>query len=152
MKLTELQQQWIGALKSGEYTQTTGVLQNSEGYCCLGVACRVADKSYDVQLAVYNSNFYYNILFGSDLDNQPKVQELLGLKHSFGRTTVLYEKLLEDAIPESIRTKVKIVLNDSDLPQMVCLADLNDCFELTFFEIAYVLETYPQWFFNEETV
>lgn len=30
---------WINALRSGEFSQTTGRLQTSEGHCCLGVAC-----------------------------------------------------------------------------------------------------------------
>jgi hypothetical protein len=32
---------WIQALRSGEYKQTTGQLNNNEGFCCLGVACKV---------------------------------------------------------------------------------------------------------------
>lgn len=31
--------QWIAALDSGEYRQGCGELQNSSGYCCLGVGC-----------------------------------------------------------------------------------------------------------------
>lgn len=30
---------WVNALRSGKYTQTTGWLHNSYGYCCLGVLC-----------------------------------------------------------------------------------------------------------------
>ncbi len=33
--------QWIQALRSGKFEQTDGSLQNSEGYCCLGVACKL---------------------------------------------------------------------------------------------------------------
>jgi hypothetical protein len=32
---------WMEALESGTYQQSGGMLQNSEGYCCLGVACKV---------------------------------------------------------------------------------------------------------------
>jgi hypothetical protein len=32
---------WIAALRSGKYSQTRGRLQNENGYCCLGVACKV---------------------------------------------------------------------------------------------------------------
>ncbi len=32
---------WIKALRSGEYKQTTGVLNDSTGFCCLGVGCKV---------------------------------------------------------------------------------------------------------------
>lgn len=30
---------WVKALRSGEYKQTIGTLQDDKGYCCLGVAC-----------------------------------------------------------------------------------------------------------------
>lgn len=42
--LTKNQQLWVDALRSGEYRQTRGCLQDSHGYCCLGVACRVYEK------------------------------------------------------------------------------------------------------------
>jgi hypothetical protein len=31
--------QWIDALRSGNFTQTTGALKNLKGHCCLGVLC-----------------------------------------------------------------------------------------------------------------
>jgi len=34
-------QAWVRALRSGEYSQTKGRLQNDSGHCCLGVACDV---------------------------------------------------------------------------------------------------------------
>lgn len=33
---------WITALRSGEYRQSKFALQNAEGFCCLGVACKVS--------------------------------------------------------------------------------------------------------------
>lgn len=32
---------WLKALRSDKYSQTTNTLQNKNGYCCLGVACKV---------------------------------------------------------------------------------------------------------------
>lgn len=32
---------WIEALRSGKYSQTTDTLQDGDGFCCLGVACKV---------------------------------------------------------------------------------------------------------------
>jgi len=32
---------WVSALRSAEYSQTKGRLQNESGYCCLGVACDI---------------------------------------------------------------------------------------------------------------
>lgn len=53
IKLTEDQKKavrlWLAALRSGEYTQTTGTLRQTTGkeyaYCCLGVACDVVLKN-----------------------------------------------------------------------------------------------------------
>jgi hypothetical protein len=41
---------WVEALRSGEYKQTTGALQDNSGYCCLGVACRVFIPKDDLVL------------------------------------------------------------------------------------------------------
>lgn len=33
---------WVIALRSGKYKQTFGALRDSNGYCCLGVACQIS--------------------------------------------------------------------------------------------------------------
>lgn len=40
-KLGPLQRKWVKALRSGRYNQIQGTLRNSEGHCCMGVACQV---------------------------------------------------------------------------------------------------------------
>lgn len=40
----EIKAAWIAALRSGEYSQTTGHLRDDVGYCCLGVLCDLAAK------------------------------------------------------------------------------------------------------------
>lgn len=40
---------WIVALRSGKYQQTKCKLQDEDGYCCLGVACKVLSKNYKKQ-------------------------------------------------------------------------------------------------------
>jgi hypothetical protein len=42
-------QRWVAALRSGEYKQTTQVLHNDQGYCCLGVACDLYSKTPEGQ-------------------------------------------------------------------------------------------------------
>src|ERR1700684_1781968 len=42
---TEIKQAWAEALRSGEFKQTTGILQDYEGYCCLGVLCALAQRA-----------------------------------------------------------------------------------------------------------
>jgi hypothetical protein len=36
---------WVAALRSGEYLQIKNALTDDGGYCCLGIACVVADKA-----------------------------------------------------------------------------------------------------------
>jgi hypothetical protein len=37
------QEEWLTALESGGYAQCDGHLHDGVGYCCLGVACKLAD-------------------------------------------------------------------------------------------------------------
>lgn len=45
----EIKAQWLAALRSGQYTQATGVLHETgprgDSYCCLGVLCDLAEKA-----------------------------------------------------------------------------------------------------------
>lgn len=34
-------EKWVRALRSGKYKQTDSALQDSKGFCCLGVACDI---------------------------------------------------------------------------------------------------------------
>lgn len=43
-------QKWIAALRSGKYKQTKGALQTRQGYCCLGVACKVSIPEEYIEL------------------------------------------------------------------------------------------------------
>lgn len=41
----DIQDQWVAALRSGEYEQGRGALRTGNGqYCCLGVLCDLADR------------------------------------------------------------------------------------------------------------
>lgn len=69
---------WVKALRSGKYEQTTGSLNNSSGYCCLGVACRIVHPRLDLKDRGLISSEYFerlrdikipNILKGSPDDN-----------------------------------------------------------------------------------
>lgn len=48
MTVTEFRKKWAEALRSGEYFQTRECLHDDDGYCCLGVACKVIDPNYEV--------------------------------------------------------------------------------------------------------
>jgi hypothetical protein len=49
-------QQWVSALRSGKYKQTTGTLQDSNGYCCLGVACDIFIPQHKIQTRFHSLN------------------------------------------------------------------------------------------------
>ena len=58
----EHRQQWIVALRSGNYKQGKGALRNSNEYCCLGVACDISslgewgdDREFSKQYIVSNN-------------------------------------------------------------------------------------------------
>ena len=42
--MSEFKDNWIKALRSGEYGQIRFQLKRAEGYCCLGVAAEITDN------------------------------------------------------------------------------------------------------------
>ena len=38
-------QEWVAALRSGEYEQTQSLLRDENGFCCMGVACDIYDST-----------------------------------------------------------------------------------------------------------
>ena len=41
-----LKEAWLKALRSGEFKQAFGKLHNGQGYCCLGVLCKVMGSEF----------------------------------------------------------------------------------------------------------
>jgi hypothetical protein len=41
----DIKREWIAALRSGDYPQTTQRLRSGEGYCCLGVLTHLKDPN-----------------------------------------------------------------------------------------------------------
>ena len=84
-KLTakEWRRKWVEALRSGEYRQTSGVLRDRDGFCCLGVLC---DLSKTGEWVKDGGDWRYEGLHSSDVATLPKpVQQLVGLRTNFGR-------------------------------------------------------------------
>ena len=73
----EHRKQWVAALRSGNYTQTRGVLRNAQGFCCLGVACDISGLGeWEAREDVINS--YIN-----HFDTLPRVvSDWLGISSS----------------------------------------------------------------------
>src|ERR1700677_990029 len=72
MKITKKLQKevkaWIDQLRSGKFSQGTGQLQSSAGFCCLGVACKVLIPNEKVKFAIeYDTTYDDDEGFESDL-------------------------------------------------------------------------------------
>jgi len=87
---------WVKALRSGKYKQTIdGCLQDSKGYCCLGILCEVARKNRKNPIKPI---LVHNEIFGSGLEKQPKILRWAELKTNLGHYTEIgYENIYEEA-------------------------------------------------------
>jgi hypothetical protein len=81
--LNENQRKWVEALRSGEFKQSIATLQTDVGYCCLGVACVVAERNGVQVLKRDDGN-----LLGGSLNTQPHVKAWLGIKECNGEHRV----------------------------------------------------------------
>ncbi len=62
--MNEVMRQWVVALRSGEYRQTTNTLEfidegGSSSYCCLGVLCKLAERAKVVERSAVISEVAY---------------------------------------------------------------------------------------------
>jgi len=81
---------WLQALRSGEYKQTTGLLEDEAGYCCLGIACKLLVANYP-QTEKYNyendSTFedesYIGTFLRGDLPEPPAPGWLVNISSDF---------------------------------------------------------------------
>jgi hypothetical protein len=82
MTPAEARKLWVEALRSGEFAQTTGVLRDENGYCCLGVACEIAVQHGVIEPPqghkAVAGRIFYNF-DGSDATLPDSVREWLGL-------------------------------------------------------------------------
>lgn len=75
MKLNKKQfQLWIDALRSGDYKQTKETLEDSMGYCCLGVACKVLVPEDKLKL---DQIVLGGIMYGQFPEHQPNAPKWL---------------------------------------------------------------------------
>lgn len=44
----KLKADWVKALRSGEYRQTKFNFEDGEGFCCLGVLCKIAGRQTEL--------------------------------------------------------------------------------------------------------
>ena len=73
---------WVEALRSGDYKQTNGYLQDGDGYCCLGVLtdlyCKLKNIEWDDSLGYEDEDG--RLRFWGDETLSPNCQVWAGLE------------------------------------------------------------------------
>jgi len=113
--------EWVAALRSGRYPQTSNALRDVDGYCCLGVACEISG------LGSWNSYESSSFVFvpHDDADGAqmaimpPAVMEYYGVDD--GRVPVSYPRRYSGYVDGYV------------------LSDMNDL-GMTFAQIADIIE------------
>lgn len=112
-------QKWVAALRSGEYPQAKGELGGPDGYCCLGVACKLYEDETGVALPKTGKRYTRTTLQGA----YHPVAEWVGLRCENGTYT------------------------HNGCVLGACLAEDNDTGK-TFPEIADIIESEPDGLFQ----
>ena len=111
---------WVKALRSGKYKQGNGRLETEDGFCCLGVACKVfIPKSEQFT----DSNGKLDGWFPSAQSNAP--EWLKNINHDF-------EGIVDS--PDAVN------ITKNKTRKHVTLPELNDMYNFSFDEIADLLE------------
>lgn len=134
---TEVKQQWVEALRSGQYEQGTGRLHRAENgvslFCCLGVLCDLAVKAGATRVGP---------VVKYDVDDKTPIYTDLyyGDEHAAGLGTITSFEVLPDNVREwaglDIHDPVLIYEDDS----MTSMSSLNDNIGASFGEIADLIE------------
>lgn len=128
MTAKELRQKWLNALRSGRYQQGRRHLRKDGRYCCLGVLCDVSG----VGKWRYNERFSC-FSYGGDTP--------------YNNATATVPELVREAV--GLRDEGGGAGNAVGSKVYSGLIWLNDNRELSFEEIADILEQNPELYFEE---
>lgn len=120
---------WVDALRSGDYQQGRDQLRFGDTYCCLGVACDVAMKNgvpvrWDALGNVREVGDDPDYGLGWSGAMHPLVSRWIGVTEHPGFQS----------------GDIKVSMGRPDVDELYFLAELNDVLEMTFEEIADVIE------------
>lgn len=113
---------WITALRSGKYNQSSGTLQDANGFCCLGLGCVITTAKNKLDYNLFSSTKFISGWLPNSQDNAPS-----------------WLKIINDDF--EFKAKSKFFSPDiSNYPARLSLSMLNDEHGFTFDEIADMLE------------
>jgi hypothetical protein len=123
----EILKKWIDALRSGKYPQTTQVIEDSCGNCCLGVLLKVAGKDDIIKahkIIKAQQTGELEDVEASDPIWAERISETLAREIGAG---FLYDKMIYEG-------------PNAGLQLVDALIDMNDSHDKSFIEIADYLE------------
>lgn len=126
MNLPRLKQ-WVAALRSGDYVQTTGTLKDSCGFCCLGV---VQDLYAEDSLGYWEPE-----------EGARTIRQHRFVCEESGSYVGLVPQIQNDLFGERFNKDTKLPFLTDRNSRAVSLSELNDK-GLTFEQIADVIEWY----------
>jgi len=123
----EIKKRWLAALRSGEYKQGRAKLRTRDTYCCMGVLCDVLKDDVNGK---WTDDEEFKTKYASRALFPPKqIHDLAGFDVS--SNAVFQAEQVRSITGKGISTKGS-----------VGFASLNDTFELSFDEIADIIEAY----------
>lgn len=149
---------WVDALRSGEYSQTTGILggytdSGDARYCCLGVACMVAEKAgVPIKIRIGDSHLdagpdITDTLRFLNLRNEAEIQGfresgLDGVQELAWSAGVLPVQVADWLFGQACQPgdSGNVYLKVNDLGDMDLASELNDRQHWTFEQIADAIE------------
>jgi hypothetical protein len=120
----DIKAKWLADLRSGKFPQTTGVLRNGNGYCCLGVLCDLYSRDTGVEW--WDTGCGGFAMHGADSVLPYAVEQWAGLTHEHGGYV---------AVSKSYDEGENTIVDHS-----LSLTELNDSWEYDFKQIADVIE------------
>ena len=112
--------EWIAALRSGEYNQTTRTLKDNYGFCCLGVACEINNVNWDD---------YVHNMTTLDIPNKEKLG--LNIVPSVDDCAMIQKKYkLNNCFYDYNYAKILSIINDRDELSFTDIADIIEEFIL----------------------
>src|SRR5271170_1949774 len=133
-ELTELQREWVTALRSGEYAQGYGKLAPAAGgYCCLGVLCEILVKK--------------GVLTKSKEVNNPASYVGSDTTRGEYRSDSYLTKIAQDLVGLTTGDG-EYRINDGPLFAGTSLTSANDSERFSFSQIADIIESKPEGLFK----
>ena len=121
----DIKTKWVADLRSGKFPQTTTVLRNGNGYCCLGVLCDLYSRETGVEWAVPN-DYDTCTMHGADSVLPYEVRVWADLPNEHGAYVAVSKRYDEG--------------EDTTVFHSPSLTELNDIWDYDFKQIADVIE------------